>query len=151
MRHPLFVRWPPLRRHVLDPQRQKSSIISRPFEARVFCSQWSIFSMTTLRLPWPSTVFRPRNPRALPGRLPLPGTWHARTPRNASCTDFRLRDRRSRRLWGNRNGGSLSGPVVAIRSGPVVPTGPRRSREICFFAGGIMRAGHRLDIHKSFL
>ncbi len=30
--------------------------------------------------------------------------WHSRTPRNASWTDFRLRDRRDRRLWGNRNG-----------------------------------------------
>ena len=34
--------------------------------------------------------------------------------------------------------GSLSGPVVAIRSRPTVPIRPRRAREISFFAGGIM-------------
>ena len=103
VRHPLFVRWTPIRRHVLDPRRRKSSIISRPFEAGFSCSHWTTFSMPTSKPPWRSTVSCPRNPRALPARLGFPGPWHARAPRNASCTDFRLRDRRSRHLWGNRN------------------------------------------------
>ena len=34
--------------------------------------------------------------------------------------------------------GSLSGPVVAIRSGPIVPIRPRRASGIRFFLGGIM-------------
>ena len=46
----------------------------------------------------------PLNPRALPGRLDFLTPWHTRTPRNASWTNFPLRDRRSRRLWGNRIG-----------------------------------------------
>ena len=92
----------PIRRHVLDPRRRKSSIISRPLEAGFSCSYWTIFSMTTSKPPWRSTVSCPRNPRALPGRLPFPGPWHARTPRNAACTDFRLRDRRSRHLHRSR-------------------------------------------------
>jgi len=54
--HLLFVRGPPLRRHVLDPRRRKSSIISRPLEARFSCSHWTIFSMTTPKPPWRSTV-----------------------------------------------------------------------------------------------
>ena len=33
VRHPPFVSGPPIRRHVLDPRRRKSSIISRPLEA----------------------------------------------------------------------------------------------------------------------
>ena len=33
--HPLFVNGPPLRRHVLDPRRRKSSIIPAPAEAAV--------------------------------------------------------------------------------------------------------------------
>ena len=53
---PPFVRRTPLRRHVLDPARRKSSIIARASEAGVSCSQWTTFSMTTSRLPWPSTV-----------------------------------------------------------------------------------------------
>ena len=36
--HPPFVSGPPLRRHVLDPRRRKSSIISRPLEAGFSCS-----------------------------------------------------------------------------------------------------------------
>ena len=90
--------------HRLDPQRRKSSIISRPVEVGVSWSHWSIFSMTTLRPAWRSTVSCPLNPRALPGRLDFLTLWHTRTPRNASWTDSALRDRRSRRLWGNRNG-----------------------------------------------
>ena len=31
---------------------------------------------------WPLTASYPLIPRALPGRLPFPGPWHARTPRN---------------------------------------------------------------------
>ena len=125
MRRPPFVRWPPLRRHVLDPRRRKSSIIPRPFEAGLSCSHWSICSMTTSRPPWRSTVSCPRNPRALPGRPGFPGPWHARTPRNASCTDFPLRNRRSRRLWGNRNGGSLSGRHSVGANRPDVTVGSR--------------------------
>ena len=56
VRHPLFVNGPPLRRHVLDPRRRKSSIISRPFEAGFSCSHWTTFSMTTSRPLWCSTV-----------------------------------------------------------------------------------------------
>ena len=69
-------------------------------------------------------VLTPESASSAGGRLRFPGPWHTRTPRNASCTDFRLRDRRSCRLWGNRNGGSLSGrhsvganrPAVTVRS-----------------------------------
>ena len=49
-------------------------------------------------------VLTPESASFAGGRLKFPGPWHAGTPRNASCTDFPLRDRRSRRLWGNRNG-----------------------------------------------
>ena len=130
VRHPPFVRWSPIRRHVLDPRRRKSSIISRPLEAGFSCSHWTIFSMTTSRLAWRSTVSScTLNPRALPGRLNFLTPWHSRAPRNASWTDSPLRDRRSRRLWGrpelpaptvNRSTVGLWG-VVAIRSGPTVP------------------------------
>ena len=51
--------------------------------------------------PW---VRVPLNPPALPGRLDFLTPWHSRAPRNASWTDSPLRDRRSRRLWGNRKG-----------------------------------------------
>ena len=71
--------------------------------------------MTTSKPPWPSTVSCLRNPRALPGRLGFPGPWHARTPRNASCTDFRLWDRRSPPCGETGMAGSLSGPVAAMR------------------------------------
>ena len=108
----------------VTPARRKSSLTSWPLEAGFSCSYGTISSMTTSKPPWPLTVSCPLNPRALPGRLGFPGPWHARTPRNASCTDFRLRDRRSRRLWGNRNDGALSGrhsaganrPDVSVRS-----------------------------------
>ena len=93
-----------LRRHGRDPRRRKSSIMSRPLAAGFCWSYWTIFSVTTSKPPWPSTVSCPPNPRALPGRLRFPGPWHTRIPRNASCTDFHLRDRRSRPLWGNGNG-----------------------------------------------
>ena len=71
-------------------------------------------------------VLPPLNPRALPGRLDSLTPWHTRTPRNASWTDSPLRAPRFRRLWGNRNRGSLSGrhsvganrPDVTVRSGP---------------------------------
>ena len=70
-----------------------------------FCSRWTIVSMTTSKPPWPSTVsLAPESASFAGGRLRFPGAWHTRTPRNASCTDFPLRDRRSRRLRGNRNG-----------------------------------------------
>ena len=67
VRHPPFVSGPPLRRHVLDPRRRKTSIIRRPLVAGSSCSHWSIFSMTTSRPPWRSTVSCPLIPRALPG------------------------------------------------------------------------------------
>ncbi len=94
MGHPPCVNGPPIRRHVLDPGRRKSSIISRPLEAGVSYSYWTTFSMTTPKPPWRSTDCCPRNARALPGRMPFPGPWHAGTPRNASCTDFRSDNRR---------------------------------------------------------
>ena len=56
VRHPPLVSGPPIRRHVLDPRRRKSSIIPRPLEAGFSCSHWTIFSMTTSRLAWRSTV-----------------------------------------------------------------------------------------------
>ncbi len=56
MSTPPSERWTPLRRHVLDPRRRKSSIMSRPLEAGSSCSHWSIFSMTTPRPPWRSIV-----------------------------------------------------------------------------------------------
>ena len=49
-------------------------------------------------------VLTPLKPPALPGRLDFLTPWHGRAPRNASWTDSPLRDRRSRRLWGSRNG-----------------------------------------------
>ncbi len=100
---PPSISGPPLRRHVLDPRRRKSSIIARPLEAGFSGSRWTIFSMTTSRPPLRSTVSCPVNPRALLGAGCDFQPWHGRAPRNASCTDFPLRDRRSRRLWGNRN------------------------------------------------
>ena len=122
VRHPPFVRWPPIRRHVLDPRRRKSSIISRPFEAGFSCSYWTIFSMTTSKPPWRSTVSCPRNPRALPGRLPFPGPWHARTPRNASCTDFRLRDRRSLHLHALVRRATAPGEAGTVEASAALPS-----------------------------
>ncbi len=58
-RHPPLERVKPIRRHVLDPRRRKSSIMSRPLEAGFSCSQWSIFSMATSKPPWRSTVSCP--------------------------------------------------------------------------------------------
>ena len=57
--HRYFVAVSPIRRHLLDPQRRKSSIISRPLEAGIFCSARSIFSMTTRTR---GTGGRPREP-----------------------------------------------------------------------------------------
>ena len=56
VRHSPFVSGPPIRRHVLDPRRRKSSIVPRLFEAGFSCSRWTIFSMTTSRLAWRSMV-----------------------------------------------------------------------------------------------
>ena len=44
VRHSPFVSGPPIRRHVLDPRRRKSSMVPRPFEAGDACSNWSILS-----------------------------------------------------------------------------------------------------------
>ena len=57
VRHPTFVRWPPIRRHERDPQRRKSSIDPAPAEAAVSSAAWLILSMTASRAPWRSTVF----------------------------------------------------------------------------------------------
>ena len=56
MRHPTLVRWPPIRRHGLDPRRQKSSIDSQPLGAGLSCSLWRIFPTTASRPPWRSTA-----------------------------------------------------------------------------------------------
>ena len=89
-------------------------------------------------------VLTPLNPRALPGRLDFLTPWHTGTPRNASCTDFPLRDRRSRRLWETGMVGSLSAAVVAIRAGRIVPIvtvrqRPERSNGFLFTKRDIMR------------
>ena len=78
-------------------------------------------------------VQTPLNPPALPGRLDFLTSWHSRAPRNASWTDCPLRDRRSHRLWGNRNGPLAQRYWVAIRPVPTVPIRPRRARGIWFF------------------
>ena len=75
--------------------------------------------MTTSRLAWRWTVSScTLNPRALPRRLDFLTPWHSRAPRNASWTDFPLRDRRSPPVgkpeWSARS-------TVAIRFGPTVP------------------------------
>ncbi len=49
-------------------------------------------------------VLTPESASFAGGWLDFLTPWHSRTPRNASWTDFPLRDRRDRRLWGNRNG-----------------------------------------------
>ena len=49
-------------------------------------------------------VLTPESASFAGGWLDFLTPWHSRTPRNASWTDFRLRDRRDRRRWGNRNG-----------------------------------------------
>ena len=56
VRHPPSERWPPIRRHGLDPQRRKSSTHPAPAETVVSCPAWSILSTTTSRPPWRSTV-----------------------------------------------------------------------------------------------
>ena len=53
---PPFVSGPPIRRHVLDLQRRKSSIMSRPLAAGFSSLHWKIFSMTTSRPPWHSNI-----------------------------------------------------------------------------------------------
>ncbi len=49
-------------------------------------------------------VLTPESASFAGGWLDFLTPWHSRTPRNASWTDFRLRDRRDRRRWGNRIG-----------------------------------------------
>ena len=107
-----------VRLHRLDPQRRKSSIIPRPFEAGFSCSHWTIFSMTTSRPPWPSTVSWPLNPRALPGAgcdFQAPGIpEHPGTP----PAPISLSETAGLAACGETGMvASLSGPVVAIRSG----------------------------------
>ena len=62
--------------------------MSSPFEAGFSCSHWTTFSMTTSKPPWRSTVSCPLIPRALPGRLPFPGPWHARALQNPLLDRF---------------------------------------------------------------
>ena len=83
VRHPPFVRWSPIRRHVLDPRRRKSSIIPRPLEAGFSCSHWSIFSMTTSRLAWRSTVSQSAS--AMARRSPAARVSTARVSRDAQA------------------------------------------------------------------
>ena len=52
VRHPPFVRWSPIRRHVLDPGRRKLSTHSAPSEGGVSSSAWSILSTTASKPPW---------------------------------------------------------------------------------------------------
>ena len=54
--HPPFVAVSPIRRHEGDPRSLKSSIISRPLEAAVSASAWSILPTTASRPPWRSAV-----------------------------------------------------------------------------------------------
>ena len=68
--HPPGVNGPPLRRHVLDPARWKSSILSRPFGAGSSCSHWTTSSMTTSKPPWPSTVSQSASDMACPQAPP---------------------------------------------------------------------------------
>ena len=51
VRHPPFVRWPPIRRHVLDPARRKLPIIPAPAEAVDSSSAWSILPTIASRPP----------------------------------------------------------------------------------------------------
>ena len=116
---PLVVGGPPPRRHLSGPERRKSSMISRPFEAGLSFSHWTIFSMTTSKPPWRSAVSCPRNPCQLcwagchfqvPGMPEHPGTPPAPislsgTAGPAACGEAGMSVR--------------SG--VAIRSGPTVP------------------------------
>ena len=52
MSGPTFVGRTPLRRHVLDPARRKSSIHPAPLEGGLFCSDWLIFGTTTSTPRW---------------------------------------------------------------------------------------------------
>ena len=58
MRHPTLVRWPPIRRHGLDPQRRKSLIDPRPLGTGFSSYHWLIFLMGTSRPPWRATVYQ---------------------------------------------------------------------------------------------
>ena len=122
MSHPSFVSGACIRRHVLDPRKRKSSITRRPLEARFSCSRWSIFSMMGSRPAWRSTVSCPLIPRALPGAgcdFQVPGMpEHPGTgPGPVS-----LSETAGLAVCGETGrAGSLSGPVVAIRSGPTIP------------------------------
>ena len=94
-------------------------------------------AMTTSRPAWRSTVSScTLNPRALPGRLDFLPLWHSRAPRNASWTDSPLRDRRSRRLWENRNGrlAQRSCGRNSVRANR--PDRATKSQGNLFFSGG---------------
>ena len=132
VRHPPFVSGPPLRRHVLDPRKRKSSIISRPSESGFSCSHWSIFSMTTSRSAWPSTVSCPPESGSFAGQA---GLSHSLAYQN---TPKRVLDRFpsqgpqvpppvGKPEWPappvNRSTAGHWG-VVAIRSRPTVPRPP---------------------------
>ena len=54
--HRCFLPVSPIRRHLLDPQRRKPSLIRRPSNAGVSCSSCLIFLRAPSRPPWPSTV-----------------------------------------------------------------------------------------------
>ena len=62
--HPTLVRWPPIRRHGLDPRRRKLSIHPAPAEPAVSSSTRSILSTMASRPPWRSTVPQPASAMA---------------------------------------------------------------------------------------
>ena len=51
-----FVKWPPIRRHLLAPARRQSSIDSRPLGTGFSYSHWKNFFATALKPPLGSTV-----------------------------------------------------------------------------------------------
>ena len=87
--HRCFLPVSPIRRHLLDPQRRKSSIIRRPSNAGVSCSSCLIF----LRAPCRSTVSQSASemacPRTAASVLAPPGSRVVQARRT----------RRARRSW----------------------------------------------------
>ena len=92
MRHPPFVTVSPIRRHVLDPQRRKSSIDPRPLGIGFSCSHWRIFFTTALKQPWRSRVSQSAS--AMACRSPAASVFPA--ARSRVVQDWRRRRVRSR-------------------------------------------------------
>ena len=95
VRHQGFLGDALVRLHRLDPRRRKSSIISRPLEAGFSCSHWSIFSMTTSKPPWCSTVSQSASAIA----CRRPATPVATAPLSRDAQAWRTRWVRSRWCW----------------------------------------------------